>query len=183
MLRAPVVTIAGRLFPVHTRYTVREAPAVPAGTLRASSVSLLSSCKRHSPRNLATYWSSSGRARNPPRTRVPGFGRPRSGSARAAAIRRSSQRSSGCGACAGATGHAQNRAGDQHRRDQSHHEGVRIVVDSGLMRRMVFDPATGMSRLETERISRASAEQRQGRAGHLAPACAIAPGAHRRTRA
>jgi ATP-dependent helicase HrpB len=44
-------------------------------------------------------------------------------------------------------------------------EGVRIVVDSGLVRRLVFDPVTGMSRLETERISRASAEQRQGRAG------------------
>jgi ATP-dependent helicase HrpB len=48
-------------------------------------------------------------------------------------------------------------------------EGVRIVVDAGLVRRQVFDPSTGMSRLETERISRAAAEQRQGRAGRLAP--------------
>jgi ATP-dependent helicase HrpB len=47
--------------------------------------------------------------------------------------------------------------------------GVRVVVDSGLVRRLRFDPATGMSRLETERISRASAEQRQGRAGRLEP--------------
>lgn len=46
-------------------------------------------------------------------------------------------------------------------------EGIRIVVDSGLMRRARFDPATGMSRLETQRISRASAEQRSGRAGRL----------------
>ncbi len=45
--------------------------------------------------------------------------------------------------------------------------GVRVVVDSGLVRRLRFDPATGMSRLETERISRASAEQRQGRAGRV----------------
>jgi len=45
--------------------------------------------------------------------------------------------------------------------------GVRVVVDSGLMRRARFDPVTGMSRLETGRISRASAEQRQGRAGRL----------------
>lgn len=44
-------------------------------------------------------------------------------------------------------------------------EGVRIVVDSGLARRAAFDPACGMSRLETVRISRASAEQRCGRAG------------------
>jgi len=48
-------------------------------------------------------------------------------------------------------------------------EGVRIVVDSGLVRRLAFDPATGMSRLETERIARASAEQRCGRAGRVAP--------------
>jgi ATP-dependent helicase HrpB len=46
-------------------------------------------------------------------------------------------------------------------------EGVRIVVDSGLERRMRFDPATGMGRLETGRISRASADQRRGRAGRL----------------
>jgi ATP-dependent helicase HrpB len=48
-------------------------------------------------------------------------------------------------------------------------EGVRSVVDSGLERRARFDPVSGMSRLETRRISRASAEQRAGRAGRLAP--------------
>ncbi|HUL18433.1 MAG TPA: ATP-dependent helicase HrpB [Steroidobacteraceae bacterium] len=48
-------------------------------------------------------------------------------------------------------------------------EGVSIVVDSGLTRRARFDPATGMGRLETQRISRASAEQRQGRAGRTQP--------------
>lgn len=46
-------------------------------------------------------------------------------------------------------------------------EGVRVIVDSGLVRRACFDPGTGMSRLETLRISRASAEQRRGRAGRL----------------
>jgi len=48
-------------------------------------------------------------------------------------------------------------------------DGVRAVLDSGLERRSVFDPGTGMSRLETQRISRASAEQRAGRAGRTAP--------------
>jgi ATP-dependent helicase HrpB len=48
-------------------------------------------------------------------------------------------------------------------------EGVRIVVDTGLERRNVFDPASGMSRLETQRIARASAEQRAGRAGRTSP--------------
>ena len=47
--------------------------------------------------------------------------------------------------------------------------GVRVVVDSGLVRRQRFNPATGMSLLATERIARASAEQRQGRAGRVEP--------------
>jgi ATP-dependent helicase HrpB len=46
-------------------------------------------------------------------------------------------------------------------------EGVRIVIDSGLARRSRFDPATGMGRLDTMKISRASADQRRGRAGRL----------------
>jgi ATP-dependent helicase HrpB len=47
--------------------------------------------------------------------------------------------------------------------------GVRVVIDSGLMRRARFDPVTGMSHLETQRISRSSAEQRQGRAARTGP--------------
>ena len=47
--------------------------------------------------------------------------------------------------------------------------GVRVVVDSGLVRRARFDPVTGMSRLETQRISRAAAQQREGRAGRTEP--------------
>ena len=48
-------------------------------------------------------------------------------------------------------------------------EGVAIVVDSGLMRVPRFSPRTGMTRLETVRVTRASADQRRGRAGRLAP--------------
>ena len=47
--------------------------------------------------------------------------------------------------------------------------GVRVVVDSGLARRASFDPVSGMSLLTTRRISRASADQRRGRAGRLEP--------------
>jgi ATP-dependent helicase HrpB len=46
-------------------------------------------------------------------------------------------------------------------------EGVRIVIDSGWERRARFDPSSAMNRLEALRISRASAEQRTGRAGRL----------------
>ena len=48
-------------------------------------------------------------------------------------------------------------------------EGVRVVVDSGLCRKPVFDPQRGLSRLETVRISRDMAAQRTGRAGRVAP--------------
>ncbi|NOG72810.1 ATP-dependent helicase HrpB [Roseicella sp. DB1501] len=51
--------------------------------------------------------------------------------------------------------------------------GVRIVVDGGFRRAPRLDPATGLSRLVTLRISKAAAEQRAGRAGRTAPGVAI----------
>ena len=48
-------------------------------------------------------------------------------------------------------------------------EGVRVVVDSGLCRKPVYDPQRGLSRLETVRISQDMADQRTGRAGRVAP--------------
>jgi len=47
--------------------------------------------------------------------------------------------------------------------------GVRVVIDSGLAREPRFDPNSGFSRLQTVYISQASAEQRTGRAGRIAP--------------
>ena len=47
-------------------------------------------------------------------------------------------------------------------------EDVRVVVDAGLARRARYDPGSGMSRLVTERASKAEATQRQGRAGRVA---------------
>ena len=47
--------------------------------------------------------------------------------------------------------------------------GVKLVIDSGLTRRSRFDPATGMAALVTLPASQASADQRAGRAGRLAP--------------
>jgi ATP-dependent helicase HrpB len=51
-------------------------------------------------------------------------------------------------------------------------EGVRIVVDSGLARRPKFEPALGLTRLETVRASQAAITQRAGRAGRLEPGVA-----------
>ena len=47
-------------------------------------------------------------------------------------------------------------------------EDVRVVVDGGLSRRARFDPGSGMSRLVTEKVTRAEATQRAGRAGRVA---------------
>jgi ATP-dependent helicase HrpB len=48
-------------------------------------------------------------------------------------------------------------------------EGVRVVIDSGLARIPRFDPDAGVTRLETVRVSRAAADQRTGRAGRTEP--------------
>ncbi len=47
-------------------------------------------------------------------------------------------------------------------------EGVRVVIDSGLCRQVVFDARTGLSHLQTVRISMDMATQRMGRAGRVA---------------
>ena len=51
--------------------------------------------------------------------------------------------------------------------------GVRIVVDGGWRRSPRLDPATGLTRLATLRVSRAAADQRAGRAGREAPGVAV----------
>ena len=48
-------------------------------------------------------------------------------------------------------------------------EDIRVVVDAGRARRARFDPGSGMARLVTERVTKAEAEQRRGRAGRVAP--------------
>ena len=52
-------------------------------------------------------------------------------------------------------------------------DGVRVVIDSGLARIARFDPYRGINTLLVEKISRASADQRAGRAGRTAPGIAL----------
>ncbi len=52
-------------------------------------------------------------------------------------------------------------------------DGVTAVVDSGLARQMEFEPSVGMDRLRLVPISRASADQRSGRAGRTAPGVCV----------
>jgi ATP-dependent helicase HrpB len=52
-------------------------------------------------------------------------------------------------------------------------DGVSLVIDTGLARVMRYDPAVGLDRLELETVSRASAEQRTGRAGRTRPGVCV----------
>jgi ATP-dependent helicase HrpB len=173
MLSAPVVATAGRMFPVEVRYAGRGAPPLPGmpSAAQASSERLIAQLVQRALmeesgdvlvflpgageiRRVQALLESAGLA-SAVRVR-PLFG-DLSGAAQDAALAISPP---GTRKIVLATNIAETSLTI---------EGVRIVVDSGLVRRAVFDPTTGMSRLETQRISRASAEQRQGRAGRLSP--------------
>ncbi|HET8730235.1 MAG TPA: ATP-dependent helicase HrpB [Moraxellaceae bacterium] len=52
-------------------------------------------------------------------------------------------------------------------------EGIRVVIDSGQLRLPRFDPDSAMTRLVTQRLSAANAEQRRGRAGRVEPGVCI----------
>lgn len=52
-------------------------------------------------------------------------------------------------------------------------EGIRIVIDAGFLRAPSFDPNSAMTRLVTQRVAAANAEQRRGRAGRLGPGICI----------
>jgi len=52
-------------------------------------------------------------------------------------------------------------------------EGIHIVIDSGLARVPKFDPNSGMTKLDTVKVTRDAADQRAGRAGRLGPGIAI----------
>ncbi|WP_316356533.1 ATP-dependent helicase HrpB [Devosia sp.] len=52
-------------------------------------------------------------------------------------------------------------------------DGIRIVIDSGFRRVPVYEPGTGLTTLQTRRVSRAGADQRRGRAGRTSPGVAI----------
>jgi len=169
LLDAPIVATAGRAFPVETRYAGRGAPVLPDGGFAAQTsferpvLQLVQKALAEESGDVLVFLPGAREIRRllgllesaalAPSVRIlPLFG-DLAGADQDAALAPSAP---GTRRIVLATNIAETSLTI---------EGVRIVVDSGLVRRLVFDPATGMSRLETERISRASAEQRQGRAG------------------
>ena len=172
---APVVTAEGRAFEVETHWTPagRARPAARAkSTIAVRTARTIAQALERDAGDVLAFLPGQAEIR---RAQQPleeaGLPRRRAACCRSSAI------------CPPTEQDAALRPGDaQHRKvvlatniaeTSLTIEGVRVVVDSGLARRARFDPSTGMSGLETVRISRASADQRRGRAGRLGPACAI----------
>jgi ATP-dependent helicase HrpB len=164
---APVVTAAGRMFPVATHYLGTGMPLLPGGR-ESPELGVLRAIKRalsEAPGDLLVFLPGAGEIR-----RVQGmltevgkdvdvlplFGELAPGQ-QDEALRPARP---GRRKIVLATNIAETSLTI---------DGVRIVVDAGLERRSLFDPSSGMNRLEVQRISRASAEQRAGRAGRTSP--------------
>jgi len=163
LLDGPVVESAGRIFPVEVRHASRDVPS-PRDLPEAMAQAIMGALAAHAGDILAF---------------LPGMGE----------IRRTEQALVGCGALvlplhgelppAGQDRALRPADGRRVVLSTSIAEtsltvpGVRIVVDGGFRRTPRLDPATGLSRLSTVRISRAAAEQRAGRAGREAPGVAI----------
>jgi ATP-dependent helicase HrpB len=167
---APVITAAGRVFPVETRYAGKGLPLLPAATSSASRpqdsperliVQLTQRALREEHGDVLVFLPGAREIRRVQAALAAGKGvtvLPLFGDLTAAQQDAALAPVAGARKVVLATNIAETSLTIP---------GVRVVVDCGLVRRARFDPVTGMSRLEIERISRASADQRQGRAGRL----------------
>jgi ATP-dependent helicase HrpB len=158
---APVVESAGRMFPVDTRYLARE----PAGRIEDTVAAAVRRALAEEHGSALVFLPGVGEIRRVAE-RLDGLGRdvdvaPLYGDLSPAEQDRAIAPSpSGRRKIVLATAIAETSLTI---------EGVRLVIDSGLMRLPRFSPRSGMTRLETTRVSQASADQRRGRAGRLEP--------------
>ena len=166
---APVVTAAGRMFPVQTHWLGSGLPLLPSANPRESpELAVVRAIKRavtESPGDMLVFLPGAGEIR-----RVQGMLDFLGAELDVYPL---------YGELAGGDQDAALRPAKAGRRKivlstniaetSLTIDGVRVVIDAGLERRSLFDPSSGMNRLELQRISRASAEQRAGRAGRTAP--------------
>jgi ATP-dependent helicase HrpB len=163
---APVITSTGRMYPVEVRYAGRGLPALPGGREppEREVVRVIRRALDEAQGDMLVFLPGAGEIRRAQGTLgdlagvdvLPLYGElPPADQDAALAPARAGRRK-----IVLATNIAETSLTI---------DGVRIVVDAGLERRSLFDPSTGMNRLELQRISRASAEQRAGRAGRTAP--------------
>ncbi|MCA0961510.1 ATP-dependent helicase HrpB [Salipiger bermudensis] len=162
LMQAPVVTSEGRAFPVETRWL--EAPLQKQRRFEESVADLIVQAARETEGGILAFLPGEGEIRRTEaklRGRLPGdvTVRPLFG-AMAFADQRAAIRPETKGRkLVLATAIAETSLTI---------EDIRVVVDGGRARRARFDPGAGMARLVTERVTRAEATQRAGRAGRVA---------------
>jgi ATP-dependent helicase HrpB len=163
LLEAPVVESAGKLFPVEVHHAKRDL-AAPRDLPEAAAKAVREALAAH-PGDILVF--------------LPGM----------AEIRRTQQALDKCPALVlPLHGDLSREAQDSALREHGERRvvlstsiaetsltvpGVRIVIDGGYRRTPVLDTGSGLTRLATQRISRAAATQRAGRAGRLGPGVAI----------
>ncbi|WP_248927287.1 ATP-dependent helicase HrpB [Paenibacillus hamazuiensis] len=160
---APVVTSEGRAYPVETRYLQRR----PDGPIEPEVVRAVRDALEREDGDILAFLPGAGEIRRVearlaelalgPRVRV----MPLHGSLPHEAQDRA--------IAPGAAGERKVVLATSIAETSLTVEGVRVVIDSGLARTPRFSPRTGMTRLITVPVSRASADQRRGRAGRTAP--------------
>ncbi|MBR9893409.1 ATP-dependent helicase HrpB [bacterium] len=162
LMQAPVITSQGRAFPVETRWL--DAPLPKQRRFEDSMAELIVQATRETKGGILAFLPGEGEIRRTEarlRGRLPGdvTVRPLFG-AMAFADQRAAIRPESKGRkLVLATAIAETSLTI---------EDIRVVVDGGRARRARFDPGSGMARLVTERVTRAEATQRAGRAGRVA---------------
>ena len=166
LLAAETIETAGRLFPVVTRHATRDPgrPARPAATPSpAPYATALDTETGDIPRLPARAWAKSAA----PKTPCHGCGRPGPATPRRPPDGRAGPRPSPSPTPAAWCCRPRSQ------KPSLTVPGVRVVIDGGWRRTPKLDPATGLTRLVTVRISAAAATQRAGRAGREGPGVAI----------
>ncbi len=162
LMDAPMITSEGRSYPVETRWLDR--PLGPKARIPEATVDLVVQAVRETEGGVLVFLPGEGEIR-----RVEGLlngrlpdgcvVRPLFGAMDFAAQRAAIQPATSGRKIVLATSIAETSLTIQD---------IRVVVDAGRARRSRFDPASGMSRLVTERVTKAEATQRAGRAGRVA---------------
>jgi ATP-dependent helicase HrpB len=159
LMGASVVTAEGRAFPVETRHL--EVPA--KGRFEADAAALTGRALAETDGGVLVFLPGEGEIRRVAGLLDPGSGvtvQPLYGAMPLAAQRAALRPLEGARKLVLATAIAETSLTIPD---------VRVVVDCGRARRALYDPGSGMTRLVTERVTRAEAEQRRGRAGRVAP--------------
>lgn len=161
---APVIRAEGRQFPVELRYAERE-PDAPLPVALAAAVSRILDAPTTTPGDILAFLPGAGEIaraadilteRHPDALTRPLYGDMPLDAQQAAIL----PDPAGRRRVVLATSIAETSLTI---------EGVRVVVDGGFARAPRFDPRTGLTRLETARVTQDAADQRAGRAGRLAP--------------